>query len=160
MIVEARDEDFAALLIGAPPRGLLLADGSIEGPEILGMLRSLARTVRAEFSPSAWMIVEQEEVVGLCSLKAPPEHGPVEIGYGVAASRRNRGIATRGVADLLAWAQADGQDFRLAGRYLSPQRAIAAGVGTQRLSPEVGGRTDVIDGEVFCWHRSITRGLQ
>jgi RimJ/RimL family protein N-acetyltransferase len=43
-------------------------------------------------------MVEGDEVVGMISFKGPPRGGVVEIGYGVAESRRGRGHATRAVA--------------------------------------------------------------
>ena len=63
-----------------------LAAGGLAAPEVLQILRSLAISVRKDFDPAAWLIVEDGEVVGLCSLKhAPDSHSAVEIGYGIAS---------------------------------------------------------------------------
>jgi len=44
------------------------------------MLADLANGVRAHFSPSAWMIIEGGEIVGLCSVVRIPEGGELHIG--------------------------------------------------------------------------------
>ncbi len=43
----------------------------------------------------------RDSILGGCGFKAPPVHGSVEIGYGVAESQRGRGIATAAVECLL-----------------------------------------------------------
>src|SRR6478752_7392320 len=95
MLIEATDAHFAALIAGEPPGGLAVAEGGVEAPEVLAMLRGLSAEVGESFQPNAWLIVEEGEVVGLTSLVRTPYVGDtVMIGYGVAASRRRRGIAT------------------------------------------------------------------
>lgn len=43
-------------------------------------------------------------VAGDCGTKAPPTpDGVVEIGYGLAAPSRGKGLGTRAVAELVAW---------------------------------------------------------
>lgn len=154
MILEAEDEDFAALIRGAPPRDLRLADGGLETPKVLEMLRRLANTVRGQFAPAAWMFVEDDEVVGLCSIKALAGRGVIEIGYGVAASRRNRGIGGRGVAEVLAWARTDGRVSSVRAETAldnPPSRRVLERNGFQIT----GRRTDADEGEVICWRRSV-----
>lgn len=60
-----------------------------------------------EFGPVAWAIVEDDEIVGLCSVIRPPENGIVHIGYGMAPSRHGRGYATQAIRELLDWAWND-----------------------------------------------------
>jgi RimJ/RimL family protein N-acetyltransferase len=52
-----------------------------------------------------WLIVDPaDRVVGELGTKAPPDHdGVVEIGYGLAAASRGRGLGTRAVATQLGW---------------------------------------------------------
>jgi len=50
----------------------------------------------------------REVVLGGCTFKGMPVNGTVEIGYGVAASQRGRGIATAAVAQLLQIATLSG----------------------------------------------------
>ncbi len=110
-LVAATEADFAWMAgeAGAASlSGLALPPGGVEAPEVLGWLRGLAETLRREHDRGVWLIAADGEVVGLCSYKAPPDaEGSVEIGYGVAASRRGRGHATRAVAALLVEAAAD-----------------------------------------------------
>jgi RimJ/RimL family protein N-acetyltransferase len=54
------------------------------------------------------MMVVNDEIVGLAGLKAPPTaKGEVELGYGVAASRRRRGYATAAVNAVIEAARRD-----------------------------------------------------
>jgi RimJ/RimL family protein N-acetyltransferase len=50
-----------------------------------------------------WLILDDDRrVVGECGVKAPPdESGRVEIGYGLAAPSRGRGLGLRAVGELL-----------------------------------------------------------
>ena len=140
MLIEATDAHFAALIAGESPDGLPVAEGGIETPEVLAMLRGLSAEVGESFEPNAWLIVEDGEVAGLTSLVRTPYVGDtVMIGYGVAASRRRRGIATRAVAEVLAWARAD---FRVstvtaetASRMTSPTASIAPAADDMVLPP-------------------------
>jgi hypothetical protein len=82
MLIEATDADFAALIEGGKAAEYAITDGGIESAEVLGMLRDLARNIRSEFTPAAWMIVEDSVVIGLCSLLcAPDKAGVISIGY-------------------------------------------------------------------------------
>lgn len=155
MIIEARDEDFAALLSGTPPQGLRLPDEPLESPEILKMLRELARGIRETFAPCAWLIVEDAEVAGLCSVVCPPAPGVIQIGYGVTPSRRRRGIATRSVAYIAAWAKADPRVLTLAAETsvfnIPSQRALERN-GFERT----GQRSDPEDGDLYAWSLNVT----
>jgi len=151
MLIEATDAHFAALIAGEAPDGLTLAEGGVETPEMLAMLRGLSAEVGETFEPNAWLIVEDGEVAGLTSLVRTPYVGDtVMIGYGVAASRRGRGIATRAVADLLAWARSDHRvstvTAETAIHNLASQRVLEAN-GFARS----GEREDEDDGPLFCW---------
>ncbi|TCS10233.1 GNAT family protein [Caulobacter sp. BK020] len=151
MLIEAADAHFAALLAGEAPDGLAVAEGGIEAPEVLAMLRALSAEVGESFHPNAWLIVEDGEVVGLTSLVRTPYVGDtVMIGYGVAASRRRRGIARRAVADLLAWARADHRVRTVTAEtsiHNGPSHRVLETNGFQRT----GEREDDEDGPLFCW---------
>jgi RimJ/RimL family protein N-acetyltransferase len=155
MLIEASDAHFAALIAGRAPEGLTVAEGGVEAPEMLAMLRGLSAEVGESFQPNAWMMVEGGEVVGLCSLVRTPYVGDtVMIGYGVAASRRQRGIATRAVAEFLAWAR---DDYRVA--IVTAETAID-NVPSQRVLEangfvRSGERTDEEDGELACWRVEV-----
>lgn len=151
MLLEADDESFASLISGDSIAGFSVAEGGLESAETLSMLRALAADIRARFSPAAWLIVEAGEVVGLCSLLAAPSaEGVANIGYGVAKSRRGRGIAKRAVADLISWAR--GVPAITA---ISAETAVA-NTASQRVLEQNGGvrfgeRLDPGDGELYCW---------
>jgi len=127
MLIEAHTQDFAALLRGEAPAPYRLADSPVAPPEVLAMLSDLADHIRATFSPSAWMIVEDGEVVGLISSVQPLDAADrsLLIGYGVAPTRWGRGAATRAVASSSVRAPA----IPTAGRRrytLSPTTSTAA----------------------------------
>jgi RimJ/RimL family protein N-acetyltransferase len=155
MLIETTDAHFAALIAGAAPDGLKVAEGGVEGPEVLEMLRDLSATVGEAFTPNAWMMVEDGEVVGLCSLVRVPYVGDtVMIGYGVAESRRGRGIARRAVADLLDWARADGRVSTVTAEtsiHNVPSQRVLEANGFERT----GERIDEEDGELFCWRVGV-----
>lgn len=104
MILETTIDDYAALIAGGAPRDLALPDTPIAPAGILQMLAEVAAGVRQSFAPASWLIVENDEVVGLCSITRPPENGAIDIGYGIAPGRQGRGIASRAVGDIVAWA--------------------------------------------------------
>ncbi|TAU86200.1 N-acetyltransferase [Rhizobium leguminosarum] len=151
MIIELTSHDLEALLKGiAPGQPRLVQDSAIAPPEILAMLSRLAADIGAEFSPSAWMIVEDGEIVGLCSIIKVPQDGKIHIGYGVAPSRQGRGSSTRAIGQLLQWAR---NDPRVA--------LISAETGFENIASQrvlerngfirVGERIDAEDGPLICW---------
>jgi len=154
VLLEASDADFAILIEGEAPRGLRLPGGPIEAEPVLHLLRALADKIRPNFSPCAWLLVEDGEVAGLLSITSIVVPGEVRIGYGVAPTRRGRGVATRAVAGLLAWANEEprlsvlhaetGADNR------ASQRVLAANGFIQ-----VGGRFDDEDGALIVWRREL-----
>jgi RimJ/RimL family protein N-acetyltransferase len=115
----------------------------------------MARRVRARHDRGAWLVVSDGEVVGLCSYKnAPDPDGKVEIGFGIAASRRRQGHATRAVTALLAIA---GNDPPV--RMLFAETSIA-NVASQRVLEKsgftrVGSRTHKEDGDLLLWRRDV-----
>ncbi|MBM3091840.1 GNAT family N-acetyltransferase [Ensifer sp. T173] len=151
MIILLTPGDFEALAEGVAPSGLRLVEDSVIAPqEVLRMLSDLNRAIAADFSPSAWMIVANEEIVGLCSVIRPPGNGELHIGYGVAPSREGRGIATAAVGDLLDWARSDRRVRRI-----SAETAVD-NVASQRVLErngfaQAGQRTDPEDGPLICW---------
>lgn len=53
-----------------------------------------------------WLVVVAGDVVGDCGWFGPPDAaGVVEIGYGLAAGARGRGLGTEAVAVLAAWVE-------------------------------------------------------
>ncbi len=150
MILETTKDDYARLILGQAPRNLRLPDTPIAPPVILEMLAGVADRVWQVFSPASWLIVENDEVVGLCSITRPPERGVIDIGYGVAPSRQGRGSAGRAIGEIVAWAKAS-----------ADVTAITADTSTTNLASQrvlerngfirVGERIDKEDGPLICW---------
>jgi len=150
MIIETTAEDHSALTDGRAPRRCRLPDTPIAPPEILAMLADVAANVRATFTPASWLIVHDDEVVGLCSITRPPQGGVVEIGYGVAPSRQGRGYASDAVMAIVRWARRDPKVAALVAEtsVLNPaSQQVLLHAGFDR----VGERVDDEDGRLIVW---------
>ena len=156
-LVPVTDAHFAWMIAGAPAQydSLTLPPGGVEEVHILKYLRRVAGELREARCTAAWMMVAAGVIVGLCSYKMPPRPaGDVEIGYGVAASRRRRGHATRAVAAIVAFAAADPQV-----KILTAETA-AANMPSQRVLEcngfvQTGSRVDTEDGPVLTWEHAV-----
>lgn len=152
MLIEAKTQDFAALLRGEAPAPYRLCDSAVAPPEVLAMLAQLADRIRLVFSPAAWMIVEDGEIVGLISPTQPMDAADrsLRIGYGVAPTRQGRGVATRAVADLAAWAAADDRVRALTAE-TSVDNQASQTVLARNDFQVVGQRVDDEDGPLVQW---------
>ncbi len=152
MIIETREDDDHALVAGLAPRGLRAADSPVADPPVLAMLCGLAARIRGSFTPASWLIVEDGELVGMCSITHAPKDGVVDIGYGVAPTRQRRGIASRAIGDVVAWAMADPRVRRL-----TADTATGNGASQQVLERNgfvaMGERVDAEDGPLIYWQR-------
>ena len=149
-IREATQADYDALVGGAAPQGLRLAETEIAPRAVVAMLAAVAEDVRAVFSPTSWLVVHQGRLVGLCSIVKRPASGVVELGYGIAPGERRKGHATKAIAALAAWASSRADIVALAAETSplnSPSQAVLSANGFRR----VGERIDEEDGLVFCW---------
>lgn len=156
MLIEANTEDFAALLREEAPPPFRPCDGPINPPAVLAMLAALADSIRPAFAPAAWMIVEDGEVVGLLSPTRPLDarDRSLHIGYGVAPTRQGRGVATRAVADLVAWARQDGRVLALTAE-TSVDNPASQAVLSRNGFQIVGERVDEEDGPVIGWRLDL-----
>lgn len=153
MIVEMTSEDYASLCLGRAPGQYDNADSPIAPLEVLRMLEDVAARVRETFSPASWLIVENNEIVGMCSVTRQPADGVIEIGYGIAPTRQNRGIAGRAIGDIVAWARTS-PDVQT----INAETGIA-NLASQRVLERngfarVGERVDEEDGPLICWRCS------
>ena len=151
MIVEASNRDFALLMQGQVPETLLLGVDTVLAPlPVLEVLATLAASISAQFTPSAWMLVEGHEIVGLMSITRLPGPGEIHIGYGVAPIQQRRGAATRALAELVNWARQDDRVSRITAETgldnIASQRVLERN-GFVRI----GGRIDDDDGPLICW---------
>ncbi|KKC31114.1 GNAT family N-acetyltransferase [Devosia psychrophila] len=155
-LVAATDVHFAALATNEAPVGFHLPDGGIDAREVIEMLGALARTVRTQIDPAAWLIVSDEEVVGLCSItKCFVSPGVVEIGYGIAPERRGRGFATRAVGILLVLARADKRIAIVVAETAVDNLRSQAALEKNGFV-RTGGRVDPDDGAVYCWQVAVS----
>ena len=157
LLVETTDADFEAMLGGATrlPSGLALPPGGVDERQVLQMLRHLSVRLRADGARPIQMMIADDEVVGTCGFKtAPPPSGEVEIGYGVAPTRRRLGHATRAVAELVAQARRD-----VATRIVTAETAVD-NVASQRVLAangfeRDGTRVDPHDGRLLRWRIGV-----
>jgi RimJ/RimL family protein N-acetyltransferase len=153
ILVQLTDDDLAAMLRGddAVRPGIVQPPGGVEAPNVLAHIRRM----RVSHPEGHWMIVADGEAVGLCGIKARPSpRGDVEIGYGVAASRRRRGHATAAVAALVEAAQ------RLPGVRTIVACTALDNVASQRVLERngfkrTGRRPDPDDGELIVWRKRL-----
>lgn len=154
MLLEALDADFAMLIEGKAPHGLTMPEAGVEAPVVLEMLRGLAAAIRPAFAPASWMIIEDGEIVGLCSVVKAPTSDSVDIGYGVAESRRQRGFAAAAVGSVLDWARGDDRVTRVTADtsvHNLPSQRVLESNGFLRI----GTRVDEEDGELICWSADV-----
>lgn len=150
MIVESTDEDYASLVRGRAPRSFKLPDTPIAPMAVLQMLADVAARVRESFSPASWLIIDDDEVVGLCSVTRPPIGGVVDIGYGIAPNRQNLGIASRAIGEIVAWAQ-DAPCVSAITAETSPANLPSQRVLSRNGFVKVGERHDAEDRLLICW---------
>lgn len=150
MILETTQEDYASLLRDRAPRSLRLADTPIAPLPVLQMLAAVAATVRQTFAPASWLIVEADEIVGMCSVIRPPSEGVIHIGYGIAPSRQGRGFAGHAVADIVAWARRTSGVQAITAE-TSPSNEPSRRVLARNGFVQVGERIDDEDGQLICW---------
>jgi RimJ/RimL family protein N-acetyltransferase len=155
MLIATNAADFLALSEEGLVRGFPVARGGLAPPEIIAMLGALASRISAEFSPAAWLVVENGEVAGLLSCKTvPDESGVVEVGYGVAASRQGEGIARRALGDLIHWARGRA-DVNAVLAETSPENVASQRVLERNGFTCVGRRYDEEDGELLRWRVDV-----
>ena len=157
VLFEADDQHFTWMLGGsAQPAGLRLAPGEADERSVIEWLQRLAARFRASNRVGVWMIVIDNEVVGSCCQKqAPDSDGTVEIGFGLASSRRGRGYATRAIAELIDIASRDMLVHRLMAE------TAVANIASQRVLERnafvrTATRSDPEDGELIVWHRELS----
>jgi len=156
-LIEVDDNDFAWMIDARPStrNGLSLPPDGVESANILQYLRAMVQRLHASDCRSAWMIVAEETVVGLCSFKAPPDAaGAVEIGYGLNAHFRRRGHATRAIAQLVR-AACDDQNVKLLKAEIAVDNIASRRVVEANGFVRRGTRLDAEDGELVLWERSV-----
>ena len=155
-LVDAQDDHFAWMLGETSAFGALrLPLAGVDAPGILRLLREMARRLSRAGCQGSWLIVADDEVVGLCGYKHPPSgDGKVEIGYGIARGRRGFGYASRAVAAMLDRARSD------ASISVVVAATAVANVVSQRVLERngfvrTGTSYDEDDGELIWWQNAL-----
>jgi len=151
VLIEATDADFGWMLgEHCCLNGLRLPEGGVDDPVVLGIVRAITMRLHDAGSRASWLVVCNGEVVGLCSYRRPPADRRVEIGYGIALSKRGNGYATSALAAMVQAAALDPSVDTLtaetAVQNLASQRVLERN-GFARART----RIDVEDGEVIGW---------
>ncbi|WP_300578964.1 GNAT family N-acetyltransferase [Phenylobacterium sp.] len=153
-LIAATDDHFA-WLVGerSAPDGLSQPSDGVDDVAILKFLRRMTARLHEAQCRASWLIVDQQQVVGLCSFKRPPDAGLAEIGYGVAASRQRRGYATHAVRLLIDEVVETGAAAELSAQTAVdniPSIRVLEANGFSRM----GTRSDPADGELILWSRA------
>jgi RimJ/RimL family protein N-acetyltransferase len=158
-LVELDDADFDWLLSFGAKRadGLTLPPGGVDDPETLEHVRRLTRHLHASGSRNSWMAVVGNEVVGMIGHKTTPLDGTIEIGYGIAASRRGRGYATQAVAAVLLAARRN-PDLRAVLAETLEDNLASQRVLIKNAFERSGGREDPADGPLVLWRFELRTG--
>jgi RimJ/RimL family protein N-acetyltransferase len=156
-LVAARDTHFAWLLgeATAPVGDLRLPPDGVDSPEILRLLRGMTAKLRQAGCEGSWLIVADDEVVGLCGFKQPPsQDGKVEIGYGISKGRRGRGYAWRAVSAMLEQARRDKRVATVTAA-TATANVVSQGVLERNGFVRTGTTYDPDDGELIWWQRNL-----
>ena len=155
VLIEATDADFRWML-GEHycQNGLRLPEGGVDDPVVLGIVRAIAMRLHDAGSRASWLVVYDGEVVGLCSYRRLPADRCVEIGYGIAPSKRGNGYATRAVAAMVKAAALDPSVDTLTAE-TAVQNSASQVVLERNGFARTGTRVDLEDGEVTGWTRRL-----
>ncbi len=155
-LLHATDDHFAWLLNEAPaPKHLRQPPGGVDTPEMLLMLRGMLARLNTAGCRGHWLILNRSEVVGLCGYTHPPdETREVDIGYGIAASRRRRGYATRAVRLMVARTRSDPAIATMAAMTVVDNVASHAVLQRNGFA-QVLTRDDPEEGRVIIWRLKL-----
>jgi RimJ/RimL family protein N-acetyltransferase len=100
-----------------------------------------------------WLIADADgAVVGECGTKTAPSAGAVEIGYGLAAPSRGKGLGTRSVRALTDWLLARPDVDRVTAYVASDNLA------SRRLVERLGFTVDRLEGSEVVYVRHTSGG--
>lgn len=159
-LVEATDDRWAWLCGEQPsPGDWLLPEGGVDDLPTLCHLRRAAQVLGKAGSPHSYLIVHDREIVGLCGYKHPPRaDGSVEIGFGIAAARRNHGYAT-GALNLLLQQAAGDQSVRTVFAETDVDNLASQNVLRRNGFVRCGSRNDREEGNLIIWRTSAPDSL-
>jgi RimJ/RimL family protein N-acetyltransferase len=155
-LIEVEDGDFEWLRdpARAPRPGLRLAPGGIHPAPIMDIVRDMTRDLHRAGCRASWMICVDGEIVGMCSYRHPPKDRAVEIGYGIAESRRGHGFAPHAVELVVEIAAQDDTIDRLTAE-TAVDNPASGRVLEKAGFKKVGTRHDDEDGDLWSWERAV-----
>jgi [ribosomal protein S5]-alanine N-acetyltransferase len=105
------------------------------------------------WGPHLFVAGEPPELVGWGGFKGPPREGIVELGYEIAESRRERGLATAAVRAMVAEAFADDSVCAVVAHTLAERNA------SNRVLEKVGFQFDgqARERDEIVWRFALTR---
>jgi RimJ/RimL family protein N-acetyltransferase len=139
----------------ASHRDLAIPPGGIDERHIVEHVRAIAAKLRKQSCHATWMVVANNEVVGLCGFHSPPSaEGNVEIGYNTAPNRRGLGHATAAVRAMLILAENDPAIHTITAE------TTIENIASQRVLERngfvrTGQRLDPEDGELITWRAEL-----
>jgi RimJ/RimL family protein N-acetyltransferase len=100
-----------------------------------------------------WLVTDAEgAIVGECGTKTPPDAGTVEIGYGLAAPSRGKGLGTRAVRALTDWLLALPDVDRVIAHVAQDN------VASRRVLERLGFTVDRLEGSEVIYARDASGG--
>ena len=145
----AGDEELARAL------GHRVVPGWVTFPEALRATRArlAADPASADWGSRLFVSCEPEELVGWGGFKGPPQDGVLELGYEIAESRRERGLATAATLALLDEAFASPQVAKVIAHTLAEHNA------SNRVLEKAGFRFDAEaqEGDEPVWRFALDR---
>jgi [ribosomal protein S5]-alanine N-acetyltransferase len=129
--------------------GIPVEPGWSAFPETLTFALEGARGPQPEWGVHLFFDSVDGALVGNGGWKGPPVGGFAELGYAVAASRRNRGIATAAMQELLASGRTAG--LRGVVAHTLPTESASTTVLSRCGFEKTGDVTDADDGRMWRW---------
>jgi RimJ/RimL family protein N-acetyltransferase len=156
-LLPVTDAHFAGFLgEGNSPLKLSQPPGGIDSPAVLRMLRGMVARLHQAGIDGHWLILDGNEVVGLCGYLRPPDAAKsVEIGYGTAPERRNNGYATKAISLLLQTANADPAVGTILAETSINNPASRLVLQRNRFTP-AGTREDAEEGILDLWRFDLS----
>jgi RimJ/RimL family protein N-acetyltransferase len=155
-LIPPTDADFQWMLGRTPSRpDFKLPEGGVAEDYVIEEVARIAARQRETEYVGTWMIVEDDEVVGLCGHHGPPVDGAIEIGYNVAPQRQGRGYGTRAI-ELLVENARERDDIETIIAQTAPEN-IASQRVLEHNGFELAGE-GMSDGEpVMRWSQNVRR---
>jgi RimJ/RimL family protein N-acetyltransferase len=155
-LIPPTNADFEWMLGRSPSRpNFKVPQGGVAEDFVIEEIARIAARQRDVEYEGTWMIVENDEVVGLCGHHGPPVDGTVEIGYNVAPARQRRGYATRAI-ELLVENARERDDIETVIAQTAPDN-----IASQRVLEHNGfarAGEGISDGEpVMRWSQNVRR---